>query len=123
VEIRVPFTNLERTPGTQSLSLGFDIGIEDSDSTYGPVGYQAWRATSYAAPAPSMMGNLALAVAPIPTNLVFNPGFDSAIVNTSYPGFAEALLHIQKGGRIKNRTEVLSGLKGSGSPAVRNSAP
>jgi 3-phosphoshikimate 1-carboxyvinyltransferase len=47
---------------------------------------------------------------------------DTACVNTSYPGFAEALLHIQKGGRIKNRTEVLSGLKGSGSPAVRNSA-
>jgi 3-phosphoshikimate 1-carboxyvinyltransferase len=48
---------------------------------------------------------------------------DTACVNTSYPGFAEALLHIQKGSRIKNRTEVLSGLKGSGSPAVRNSAP
>ena len=48
---------------------------------------------------------------------------DTACVNTSYPGFAQALLHIQKGGRIKNRTEVLSGLKGSGAPAVRSSAP
>jgi 3-phosphoshikimate 1-carboxyvinyltransferase len=47
---------------------------------------------------------------------------DTDCVNTSYPGFADALLHIQKGGRIKNRTEVLSGLKGSGSPAVKTSA-
>jgi 3-phosphoshikimate 1-carboxyvinyltransferase len=45
---------------------------------------------------------------------------DTACVNTSYPGFADALLHIQKGGRIKNRTAVLSGLKGSGTPAVRS---
>ena len=44
---------------------------------------------------------------------------DTACVDTSYPGFADALLHIQKGGRMKNRTEVLSGLKGSGTPAVR----
>jgi len=36
---------------------------------------------------------------------------DAACVNTSYPGFAEALRHIQKGGHIKGSTPVLSGFK------------
>ena len=36
---------------------------------------------------------------------------DTACVNTSYPGFAEALRHIQKGGHIKGSTPVLSGFK------------
>ena len=36
---------------------------------------------------------------------------NTACVNTSYPGFAEALRHIQKGGHMKGRTPVLSGFK------------
>jgi 3-phosphoshikimate 1-carboxyvinyltransferase len=48
---------------------------------------------------------------------------DTACVTTSYPGFAEDLLHIQKGARLKHRTPVLSGLKGTGNPAVRSCKP
>jgi len=48
---------------------------------------------------------------------------DSACVNTSYPGFAEALLDIQKGGSLKGRTRVLSGFKGLIKPDPGNSTP
>ncbi len=48
---------------------------------------------------------------------------DTACVNTSYPGFAEALMKIQSGGHMKNRTQVLSGLKGTGRPSVRGPQP
>jgi 3-phosphoshikimate 1-carboxyvinyltransferase len=48
---------------------------------------------------------------------------DTTCVNTSYPGFAEALMQIQSGGHMKNRTQVLSGLKGSGRPSVRGPQP
>ena len=36
---------------------------------------------------------------------------DTACVNTSYPGFAEALRQMQKGGAVKLRTPVISGIQ------------
>ena len=47
---------------------------------------------------------------------------DTACVNTSYPGFEQMLRFIQKGGKIKRKTRELTGLKGSGKPAVRPAA-
>jgi 3-phosphoshikimate 1-carboxyvinyltransferase len=44
---------------------------------------------------------------------------DTACVNTSYPGFEQTLRFIQKGGKIKRKTRELTGLKGTGKPAVR----
>jgi 3-phosphoshikimate 1-carboxyvinyltransferase len=36
---------------------------------------------------------------------------DTSCVNTSYPGFAETLRQIQKGGMMKIRTPVISGIQ------------
>jgi 3-phosphoshikimate 1-carboxyvinyltransferase len=47
---------------------------------------------------------------------------DTACVNTSYPGFEETLRLMQKGGKMKRKTRELTGLKGSGKPAVRPAA-
>jgi 3-phosphoshikimate 1-carboxyvinyltransferase len=48
---------------------------------------------------------------------------DTACVNTSYPGFEQTLRFMQKGGKIKRKTQELTGLKGSGKPAVRPASP
>jgi 3-phosphoshikimate 1-carboxyvinyltransferase len=48
---------------------------------------------------------------------------DTACVNTSYPGFENTLRSIQKGERLKRQTTILSGLKGSGTPTIRQSVP
>jgi hypothetical protein len=43
-------------------------------------------------------------------------------VNTSYPGFEQTLRVMQKGGKMKRKTRELTGLKGTGKPAVRPAA-
>ncbi len=88
VEIRVPFSNLGRTPDGQSLSLGFDLGVADVDAPEGPSAYQVWLGTDRVAPTPATMGNLVLAAGPVTANLLVNPGFDSALNSLSFPGRA-----------------------------------
>lgn len=90
VEVRVPFANLERTPDGQSISLGFDLGVADVDAPGGPSAYQVWLGTDRGAPSPATMGNLVLAAGPVTSNLLVNPGFDSALIAPSFPGRATA---------------------------------
>lgn len=88
-EVRVPFTNLERTPDSQSLTLGFDLAVEDQDVADGPVASIIWRATPPDHPTPATMGNLILAAGPVARNLLLNDSFSDINLNRpAYPAQA-----------------------------------
>lgn len=88
VEVKLPFSNLERVPGRQSLSVGFDVAVTiGNGNSEDTVAYSLFGA-SMIDPIPAHMGNLALLVAPLANDLVVNGDFSSGLQAQSWPGAA-----------------------------------